>query len=354
MSIAANLTIDLSALTANWRALDAVNPEAETAAVVKADSYGLGMLPIATALGGAGCRTFFVSHLTEAITLRAAMPDATIYVLHGITGATIVEFITHDLRPVLNNMNEVARWQQQAPASPAAVHVDTGMNRLGLAAAEWQKLMTDGIGFNLSLLIGHFIESEVAGSARTAQQLQAFAAAQAMASTIPASLANSSGVYVAGAAYQLTRPGIALYGGNPLPKENNPMQQVATLTAPILQVRHVKAGETAGYCGTFRATRPTVLATCAMGYADGWLRSGSNKAQAVVAGQRCPLVGNISMDLIIVDVTDVPAAKLETITHVELMGASLPVDEVAASMSTISYEVLTRLGTRITRNYING
>lgn len=353
----ARLTIDLGALAANWRILAAQAEGAECAAVIKADAYGCGIARAAPALWRAGCRTFFVAHLSEAEAARRAVPEAVIYVLNGFPPGSADAYRAGGFRPVLGARAEIAEWAQtgRAPggARPAALHVDTGMNRLGLSVPEALDLAGDpGLGAP-SLLMSHLVSAEVAGDPLNARQVADFARLRAAFPGVPASLANSAGIFLGPEArHQMVRPGYALYGGNPTPERPNPLRPVVRLDARILQLRDVSRGETAGYNARWTAPGPRRLATLSVGYADGYPRSASGRGAALVGGVLCPFVGTVSMDLIILDVTDAPAAALERGAPATLIGDRLDVDEVGRRAGTIGYEILTSLGKRYDRHYI--
>jgi alanine racemase len=341
------LEIDLAAVVENWRRLAARAAPAQCAAVVKADGYGLGALRVAAALAEAGCRTFFVAHLDEALALRAALPEAEIAVLNGLLPGTSHVFLDARLVPVLNDFGQVERWRRKGAARPAILHVDTGMNRLGLAASELDRVGDPG--FPLRAVMSHLACAEE-DTAMNAAQLGRFEAARAKLPVAPASFANSSGVF-RGPAYHLdlVRPGVALYGANPTPGQPNPMLPVIRLLARILQVREALPGETVGYGATHAIERPTRIATVAAGYADGLLRSLSGRGRALAGGTIVPIVGRVSMDLITLDVTAADPAATEPGGLVELIGPAHTVDDLAAEAGTIGYEILTSLGARYHR-----
>ena len=358
------LTIDLAALEANWRALASRTLPIECAAVVKADAYGCGLEAVTTRLAKAGCRTFFVADLAEGRRVRAIKADAVVYVLGGVFPHTAQAFAEARLRPVINGPAELAEWDAYVAATRwqggAALHVDTGMHRLGLspeeAVAIASRVQLEKHGF--TLLMSHLACAETPSHPMNDRQIRMFRELRILFRGVPSSLANSSGIFLGGGAVHcdLVRPGIALYGGNPTPAQRNPMRPVVEMKGRIVQVREVKRGDTVGYGATFTAQRPSRVAIVAVGYADGVLRSGAadrNKgpAQVIVAGKRCPLAGRVSMDLIAVDVTDVPDGGARRGDFVTLIGGDLGIDEVAAALGTISYEVLTRMGSRLHRVY---
>ena len=282
------LTIDLSALRANWRILAQAAECPETAAVIKADAYGCGIARAAPALWREGCRTFFVAHLSEGLSAREAVPDAAIYVLNGFPPGSAPAYREADLRPVLGSAGEVAEWaaanRDEGTTRLAALHVDTGMNRLGLSVAEGLALAGDPIvaEAGIDLLMSHLVSAEVEHDPLTDHQAAEFARVRAAYPGLRASLANSSGDFLASCRADLARPGYALYGGNPRPGHDNPMRPVVRLEATILQVREVAAGETAGYNARWTASGPRRLATLSLGYADGFPRASTGRGEAVV------------------------------------------------------------------------
>jgi alanine racemase len=365
------LTVDLGALAANWRLLRDRVGGAECAAVVKADAYGIGIAPAVQALAGAGCRTFFVAHLSEGVAARVADAGATIYVLNGLLPGTAPAYGAAGLRPILGSEDEIAEWAGFCRSGdsrlPAAIHFDTGMNRLGLppqAASEIARspLLAD---FETALVISHFVSSEAPDNPLNARQIAAFRAVRGAFPGTPASLCNSSGIFLPQKPhYDLVRPGYALYGGNPTPGRANPMRPVVRLEGRIIQLRTAEDGETVGYNAQWTAPGRRRLATISIGYADGYPRAASATdakcdAQiaagvAIVAGQSCPFAGRVSMDLIAVDVTEVPESAVRRGDLVTLIGDDLTLDEVGRRAGTIGYEILTNLGRRYARRYIGG
>lgn len=357
------LTIDVGALAGNWRRLAAMAGPAACAGVVKADAYGTGIEVAVPALVRAGCGTFFVAHPAEGARVRACAPDAVVYVLNGFLPGTGPVYAAHRLRPVLGCVEEIEDWARfvgTAGTDPeAALHVDTGINRLGLPREEAIGLGLAGLrerhGLTPSLVMSHFISSERPDDPLNSAQIEAFAAVRAAFRGVPGSLANSSGVFLgAQAHHDLVRPGYALYGGNPCPGQPNPMQAVVRLEGRVMQVRPIPAGGTIGYNARRRVTRPTAGAIVSVGYADG-LPGGASGfddkpgAEVVVAGRRCPVLGRVSMDMIVVDVTDCPAGSVTRGTLVTLLGETLGVDELGARSGVIGYEILTGFGRRYHR-----
>jgi alanine racemase len=356
------LTVDLAAIQRNYRRLQAeAGPATECAAVVKADAYGLGAAPVAGALATAGARRFFVAKAEEGLQLRPLLPKAEIFVLNGIQAGLEANFDSETLIPVLNSLGEIALWTAHARsvgrALPAAVHLDTGMSRLGLPRGEVERLIAEPRrldGLRLALVMSHLACSEEPEHEANQRQLGLFAEWRARLPTAPASLANSSGIFL-GPQYRfdVARPGAALYGINPLRHYSNPMEQVVVAEAKILQVRDVDRGTTVGYGATHRIERPAArLATVALGYADGYLRSSSGRGLAYVGGTLVRVVGRVSMDLTVIDVTDVPPEQSQPGAWVELIGPHVPVDDVAQRAGTIGYEILTSLGRRYARRYV--
>ena len=339
-SEAAILEIDLAAIVANWRSLGARHPGGPVAGVLKADAYGTGAARVAPALHAAGCRHFFVAHLAEALAIRPLVPGAMLAVLHGAPPGTEDQFVHHDLIPVLASPPAIAAW---AARGPAILHVDTGMNRLGLA---FDDLPIRGL--DLRYAMTHLTASEVPDDPANGAQAAAARAVRAALPGIPFSFANSSGLFLGpDFASDLARPGAALYGINPTPGRTNPMRPVVTLRARVLQLRDIEAGAAVGYNATWRAPRASRIATVSVGYADGWPRSLANRGHALFDGTPVPLVGRVSMDLTTYDVTDCPAITAGA--WLELIGPGLPVDAVAEMAGTNGYEILTRLGARYSR-----
>jgi alanine racemase len=356
------LEVDLGAVVANWRALAARHPSGPVAGVVKADAYGLGAAAVAPALAGAGCRHFFVATLDEALALRPLLPGPMLAVLGGLLPGTEADYLAHDLTPVLNSLAEIDAWAGAARgagrALPALLHVDTGMARLGLAPAELAALRDDPArlgGIALLYVMTHLVSAECAGDPLNAVQARRFAAACAALPPAPRCFANSSGIFLGAlCASDLARPGAALWGINPTPAHANPMRPVVRLRARVLAVRDIAPGETVGYNASFTAARPSRIATAAIGYADGWRRSLSNRGAACFDGARVALVGRVSMDLTSFDATDRPGIVPDA--WLDLIGpgagaAAIDVDAVAAAAGTNGYEVLTALGPRVQRMY---
>ncbi len=361
------LTVDLDAIVANWRKLEKTAVPAECAGVVKADAYGCGAGPVVRALAAAGCRTFFVATLDEARVVRAAAPAADLYALDGLFQNCGDAFAAINCRPVIGDLNELAEWdafrRRTGWAGGAAIHIDTGMNRLGLTIDEAQAMIPriEAGDHGIMLVMSHLACAETLHHPLNARQVAAFREIASRFSGVPASLANSSGIFL-GPQYQfdLVRPGAALYGVNPTPEAGNPMQPVIELKARIIQTRSIGKGESVGYGATWTARRPTRLAIVAAGYADGYFRAGGSNdgtrgADVVVAGTRCPVAGRISMDLLAVDITDLPShAGVRRGDLAALIGEGITVDELAHHFGTIGYEVLTSLGDRYSRIYKGG
>ena len=357
----ATLTINLAALAANWRTVrDEVAP-AECGATIKADGYGCGAAEVARALWDAGCRTFFVALPMEGKLVRDTLPYAIIYVLDGLFAGQAAFYVEHGLRPALASPEEIAEWAEASGGEhKAAVHVDTGINRLGLSHAQAEALAADkGLmqRAGLCLLMSHLQSGDDADAAMNAIQLERFASLRKLFPALPASLANSPGSFLGKAfAHDTARPGVALYGGNPFAGKPNPFRPVVRLVAPVLQVRDVAAGEGVGYSATWRAGQPSRIAVIGAGYADGvsrhlsWPAHGG-PAEVLITGVRCPVVGRVSMDMITVDVTDLPAAKVSRGTQAVLLGDGISVDDWGRWAGTIPYEILTSLGRRYAKVY---
>ena len=360
------LTVDLDAVAANYAHLAGrLAPKSECAAVVKADAYGLGLDAIAPALWNAGARRFFVALAEEGLALRALLPDARIYVFNGVEADEAPDLAEAGLIPVLNHMGQIKAWaghgRGRASSLKAVIHVDTGMNRLGLSAAEAEAVAADPgclSGLAVEAVMSHLACADEADNPLNAEQCDRFRhvlGGLAPLAPFKASLANSSGIFL-GASYHfdLVRPGAALYGLNPHASEPNPMAQVIKLEGKILQTRIIDTPSTVGYGATHRAAPGQRIATVGVGYADGFLRSLSNSASAFIGGVRVPIVGRVSMDLITLDVSDIPAGATRPGCVVELIGADHSADDLAAEAGTIGYEILTALGHRYTRRYLGG
>lgn len=365
------VVVDLTAIRTNYRALRMIAGRAECAGIVKADAYGLGLEPTVTALLQEGCRVFFVANIDEAWRTRQLAPEAIIYVLNGLYPGAGPAFTDLQAQPVLGSREEIEDWSAFGSASgqrlPAAVHVDTGMNRLGLSIHDWhdlaQRQAFDAI--DISLLMSHLACGDSPGSHVNASQRQAFDAARALVPTVPASLANSAATLLGPVFhYDMVRPGIAIYGGNALQGVANPMKPTVRVLARIIQVRHLGAGEAIGYGQTFRTTRPSRIAIISAGYADGvpravtdtppLARSPATGFATHVGGYPAPVVGRVSMDLTAIDVTDVPEHAAARGQFAEVIGPHTRIDDVAAHAGTIGYEVLTRLSRRAHRVYLGG
>ena len=346
------LEVSLPVIVANWRGLG----RGPMAAVVKADAYGLGAEAVAPALYAAGCRHFFTAHPAEAAALRPLLPGAMLAVLNGLWPGWEAVFTAQDLLPVLGSLGEIERWGDHARTLgrklPALLHVDTGMNRLGLEPQEVAILADDPArldGIELRYVMTHLAAAETPDDPLNERQRSRFAAACARLPKAPRSIANSSGLFLGpGFEADLGRPGAALYGLNPTPGRPNPQRPVVRLRTQVLQLRTIAAGETVGYNAAWTAARPSRIATVSIGYADGYPRSLSNRALAYFDEQPVPLVGRVSMDLATFDATDAPA--LQPGNWLDLIGPG-GVDALAEQAGTNGYEILTSLGRRYQRSY---
>ena len=365
------LTVDLGALVENWRDLARRSGKARTSAVVKADAYGLGIEDVGETLYGAGARDFFVATADEGATLRLYAPEARIFVLSGIWPGMERRFFENDLVPVIASEEQLTFWMSVLSDYgdyPCALQVDTGFNRLGLPMDDAMALADDvsrPASFAPVLVMSHLACGDDPSNAMNRQQLEAFRKVSAAFEGIEASLANSAGIFL-GADYHfdLTRPGIATYGGEAVPGVANPMRSVATAEARIIQTRSVKSGETVGYGRALQLTRDSRLAIVSAGYADGYMRSQSSAGvplretgiaggHGFIAGHKVPVAGRITMDLTIFDITDLPENLVRAGDYVELFGSNISVDEAARAAGTIGYEMLTSMGLRHERRYIS-
>lgn len=346
------LTIDLAALAANWRLLlGRMGAGRDCAAVVKANAYGVGCDHAAPALARAGCRRFFVAQPEEGVALRRVLgAGPEIFILSGPLAGSEALFAAHALIPVLNSGDQVRAWQHQATAAPYALHVDTGMNRLGLPWAEG-----GGEGLTPCLIMSHLACADEPSHPMNAQQRDRFQAVRQKFPQALASFANSSGLFLGpDYLFDLGRPGVALYGANPTPGSPNPMAAVVHLQARIVQVRRIDTPQTVGYGATRRVEAGTRLATVAAGYADGVLRSLGNQGWGTLGGWRVPMVGRVSMDLITFDISSVPEALAQPDALIDLIGPQHSLEELAAEAGTIPYELLTSLSHRAERRYSSG
>lgn len=351
----ARLRIDLDALARNYALLRARAAPGECAAVVKANAYGLGAVQVVRRLLREGCRRFFVATLAEGAEVRTVTPDASIYVLEGAVGGAVDELAALRLTPVLNSLEQLARWRGRGRA---LLHIDTGMARLGLGAAEVAELAAHRDllkGVEVEYVLTHLACADEPEHALNRDQLARFDRLRASVPSAPTSIGNSAGDFLGGPHRgDLVRPGIALYGGNPMAGVPNPMATVVTFTAPILQIREIDEVATVGYGASYVARPPARLAVIGAGYADGYPRCLGNRGVVAVAGQRVPVVGRVSMDLTCVDVTSLARDGVRVGDSVELFGPTVPLDEVAETAGTISYEILTGLGSRLVRDYVGG
>ncbi|HIB55822.1 MAG TPA: alanine racemase [Alphaproteobacteria bacterium] len=362
----AELTIDLAAIRRNYWQLNArLDPDAELGAVVKADAYGLGVSRIAPTLAQAGCKTYFVATLDEGIALRAAVEDATIYVLNGLVANELEDFFIHRLRPVLNTMGQIERWYDKGQVAnktsvSAALHVDTGMNRLGISTQDVGVLASGPYKYlSPSLLMSHLACAEEVPHPLNRIQLARFSNVLEVLrpnfrNGVAASFANSSGIFLGSDFhFDLVRAGAALFGINPIPSQANCMSEVLNLKAKIMQVRRVDSPMTVGYGAAHRVKESARIATVPVGYADGFIRSLGGRASAYVGSFCVPVIGRVSMDAITLDVSTVPEDLAQPGAIVDLIGGRRALDDVAGEAGTIGYEMLTRISDRIPRIYLD-
>ena len=356
------LSIDLGAIADNWRALNA-RSAGGSAAVIKADAYGLGVADCGPALLAAGAERFFVATLDEGCRLRAILGGAPwIGVLEGLSDPST--FAREALTPVLNTPEQVQVWSQardSLPSSELVIHVDTGMNRLGLSPEDAAALFDSEVWRSAPrrLLMSHLAEAEDPAAPSNHSQLAAFTTAMKQAEPgaegFTASLINSSGHFLGEdfCRIGLGRPGMALYGANPYPGASHPLTPVVSLHAPLIQVRQVPAGSPVGYGGTWTTARESVLGVLALGYADGWPRAASDRVSVKIEGQEAPQVGRVSMDTVVLDLTDLPSGLQRVGALATVIGPGLPLERFAEGASTINYEILTSLSRRAKRVYLS-
>ncbi|MDP3895792.1 MAG: alanine racemase [Mesorhizobium sp.] len=366
------MTIDLAALKENYGALARVCAPAQTAGIAKADAYGLGIAQVVPALASAGCGKFFVALPDEGFAVRQAAPEADIYVLNGLFSAeSAAGYPEARLIPVLNSQAEIQIWESFCGASgtrhPCAINVDTGMNRLGLTASEALTFADENSltrALEPIMVMSHLACADDLKHPMNRLQLESFQQVVAAFGDIEASLVNSAGVLLgADFRFDLTRPGVAIYGGSPLPGVKNPMRTVVTAEARISQIRYARAGETVSYGATTTLGRDTIIAVAAAGYADGYHRAASATGvplraldiaagHGIVAGRNLPILGRVTMDLTMFDVTDLGVGGVNRGEFIELFGPNIPIDVAAKAAGTISYELLTSLGRRFHRRYV--
>lgn len=365
-SATGTITIDLGQIGANWKALAAKVAPAACGAVVKANAYGLGAERVMAALTRAGCTTFFIATPDEAEAARKFAPGAEIYALDGLVGSSAAVFVRLGVKPVLSTLDDVVAWSALCRARgeklSAALHIDTGLNRLGLPARDVRHLAADPTmmaGIVLDLVMSHLASADNPRDPKNRDQLLAFETLSALFPGVPRSLAASDGLML-GAAYHfdLVRPGYALYGGQASQMAPAPVKPAVTVAARILAVADVAPGETVGYSATWRAKRPSRIATIAAGYADGIPRSASAPdgrpgGHVMITGHLAPMVGRVSMDLITVDVTDLPEGAAMPGEFAKLICEELSIEEAGFAAGTIGYEILTRLGPRFPRLYLD-
>jgi alanine racemase len=365
-SATGTITIDLGQVAANWKALAAKVAPARCGAVVKANAYGLGADRVIAALERAGCSSFFVATPGEAEAARRIAPDADIFALDGIVGNAGAAYARLAVKPVLSSLDDVVAWSAQCRARseklPAALHIDTGLHRFGLPVRDVRRLADDPSmmgGARLDLVMSHLASADNPRDPKNRDQLLAFETLTALFPAVPRSLAASDGLML-GSAYHfdLVRPGYALYGGQASQIAPAPVKPAIIVAARILAVSDIAPGETVGYSATWRAKRPSRIATIAAGYADGIPRSASAPdgrpgGHVLVSGHLAPMVGRISMDLITVDVTDLPEGAAMPGEFAKLVGDGLTIEDTGFASGTIGYEILTRLGPRFVRLYLD-
>lgn len=345
--------IDLAALVENWRRLSALAPNTETGAVVKANAYGLGMPEVAKALANAGCRTFFTAYASEGSNLRAVLGEGPeIVVFNGPSRSTLNTFQESQCTPVLNSNEQVSLWRQSGPKAPVYLHIDTGMNRLGLRATGFETGLADDL--DISCIMSHLACADTPAHEMNARQLVEFVTIAAHYPNARKSLCNTAGICL-GEDYQfdLTRPGIGLYGG--FSSEGYEPLPVVHLTAPIIATYDVKEAppfaRKVGYGSEYEATPGDQIAVVSLGYADGFFRSFFETGFCMVGSHRCPVIGRVSMDLIAIDITNA-SREINAGDSVEILGANANIEEQAKAAGTLSYELLTAMGPRITRQYV--
>ena len=350
--------IDLDRLADNWRSLDQLSGDAECAAVVKADAYGHGMAPVSLALQHAGCRTFFTASADEAVELRTILPDASIGFFDGASTVDQKTTVRNRIMPSANSIEDLRALGEWAKAGggpvPAMLQLDTGMNRLGIGAAELKEVVGSGTldAGDWKLVLSHLVDADQPGDPRSGDQKRRFDSMRESLPAMPASLAATGGILLGEEYhYQMTRPGIGLYGLNPVRGTEAPLRPVLSLHARVLQIREAAAGDTVGYGGTATLDRPSRLATVAGGYADGVRRQLSNLGHVHRKGLTAPIIGRVSMDSTVVDITDWPVQHAVVGDYVDLIHDGFDADAMAGQSGTIGYDILTGLGLRAVPHY---
>ena len=344
----ARLDVDLDNIINNYLLLAGVAPHADCAAVVKANAYGLGMDQVAPAIyHNTNCNIFFVANLVEAVNLRSLLPDAVIYVFNGLFADQVDTYLAHNIRPIINDLSQVELWSGRT--EPCAVHFDTGINRLGLSELETDKFLNSFNSLNLSLILSHLVSAEQADNETNKIQLEKFTKISEELNDIPASLANSAGIYLGeGYHFDMLRPGIMLYGGNPgLPTRPAGLKDTATLKARILQIRDLPPGMSVGYGAKWTAQKPTRVALLNVGYADGTFKTSDGNVHIFISGAYAPVIGKVSMD-------DITAGEFDGVTvtdFAEILGSNITLEMVSKVSTLGQYELLTGIGQRYDKNY---
>lgn len=355
------LTINLKKLAENYKYFHSlVHQECAVAGVIKANAYGLGAKQVAQTLKSLNCPQFFVATLDEAMAIRREDKDTPIAVLGGLMMGQEQEYLTQNIMPVLNSPLDTQNWgnfcKKQERKISAIIHFDTGMNRLGLSMDEARTLIGDESKLNpidVRLIMSHFASADNKDDPLTAKQAKNFNFIAQYFPNIKKSLSNSSGLFRDKSYhFDMIRPGYALYGGNPTAETQNPMQNIVSLNARILQIRDCKKGESIGYSATHIFDKNTRTATIALGYADGFLRSNSSQSIVYYNNQPCPVLGRVSMDLVTINISHIKGQQPAQGEAIEILGPNQTIDDLAKTASTIGYEILTALGNRYKRNYI--
>ena len=349
------MSIDLDALARNYRTLREAAAQSACGAVVKANAYGLGIGPIARRLWDEECRHFFVASMQEGTELRSLLPEAQIFVFEGVLEGGAVSLIEAELIPVLNSIEQIRHWQTAGAGLPAAVHLDTGLSRLGLTDEEVHEVGRSGLleGLETKYVLTHLACADEPAHLLNAQQVRDFARLLDLFPDVRISIGGSAGILL-GPEFQgdLVRAGIALYGGNPFMDGESPMEPVVTLKGMVLQMRTVTRQQTVGYGATHTMRSGGRLATVGVGYADGYPRTLGNRGVAFAAGTEVPVVGRVSMDMITLDVSGVAPAEIRPGDTVELLGRNVLLDDLARAAGTIGHDILTGLGPRWLRRYL--
>jgi alanine racemase len=355
------IEINLSALNANYNFIKSfLTNNTKVAAVIKANAYGLGAKEILESLSETDCKDYCFAYVSEALSLKDKLHGYNVYIFNGITHEDTIECAINNYIPIIGNFYQLEIWKQTASKLekklPAILHVDTGMGRLGFSETQLHKIISNPElieGIEFQYLMSHLACADERDHPLNKIQLGLIQKYSSYFPNLPITFANSAGILLSpNYHFSMVRPGCALYGINPNNDLSNPMKQVVTIKAQVLQIREIENDQNISYGGRYTARKGQRIAVLAFGYADGYIRIQTNNAFGYFKGYRIPIISTITMDLVMADITSIPEQLINEMDYVELMGENITVDEVAKYAKTIGYEVLTRLSNRIKRVYI--